>query len=404
MLAFCVGVLLIACVNVMNMQFARATLRAKELAIRSSLGAGRLRLIRQMLTESLLLASIGAVIGIGLAAFSVDWLGATVRNLDNPPPAWITFDMDPIVLALTVGITVIAAVASGLLPAWMSSRTSAAGVLRDAGRGNTSRSVSVISRGLVIAQIVVTCVLLIGSILQARSIVKQQTIDYGYDTAGVLSARMGLMDGDYPSPDARKQFYDRLLLQLQNDPAFAAVGFSNRFRMVFSGNNPIELFGKTYQTNRDRPNTNFEQVTGGYFDVLGQKVIEGRRFNADDFDQRQPVAVVNAAFASKHFGRETAIGRQFRTSRNDGTQPGPWRTIVGVVSTVRMMGPFNNPNVDESGFYVPFFSNAAGPISPRPFVSQFGTILVKPQPGQSPDAITKALRQAVNKADPNLPL
>src|SRR4029453_8546901 len=106
MLGFCVGVLLISCVNVMNMQFARATLRAKELAVRSSMGASRMRLVRQMLTESLLVATIGAGLGIALAYGSVSWLYSTVRNLENPPPAWITFDVDAWVLALTVFSTV----------------------------------------------------------------------------------------------------------------------------------------------------------------------------------------------------------------------------------------------------------------------------------------------------------
>src|SRR5262245_53633543 len=189
MLGFCVGVLLIACVNVMNMQFARATLRAKELAIRASLGATRIRLIRQMLTESLLIASIGAAIGIGLAYLGTDWLQSTIRSLNNPPPAYITFDVDAFVLSVTVGATVIAAIASGLLPAWMSSGADTNAILRDGGRGSTSRNVTLVSRGLVVFQLVVTCVLLIGSLLQMRSILKQQTIDYGYDTGGVMSAR-----------------------------------------------------------------------------------------------------------------------------------------------------------------------------------------------------------------------
>ena len=141
MLGFCVGVLLIACVNVMNMQFARATLRAKELAIRSSLGATRVRLIRQMLTESLLIAGIGASVGIGLAYASTSWLQATIKSLENPPPAYITFDVDGLVLAVTVAATIAAAVLSGLLPAWMSSRANANAVLRDGGRGTTSRGV-----------------------------------------------------------------------------------------------------------------------------------------------------------------------------------------------------------------------------------------------------------------------
>jgi predicted permease len=402
MLAFCVGVLLIACANVMNMQFARATVRAKELAIRSSLGATRVRLVRQMLTESLLLTSIGAVLGIGLAFLAIDWLSAAVRNMATPPPSWITFDMDGVVLAVTVGATMAAAVASGLLPALGSSRANTVEVLRDSGRGNTSRRVGVISRGLVVFQIVVTCVLLIGALLQVRSILNQQTIDYGYDTAGIMSARMGLMDGDYPSQAGRKLFYDRLVENLRAEPEFASVALTNRFRMVFAGNGPIEIDGVPYAQDEPRPQANIEQVTPGFFEVTNQKVLDGRGFNDDDTDQRQPVAIVNAAFAKKHYAGQSAVGRRFRTL--DGNKrPGPWRTIVGVVSTVRMLGPFNNPNVDDAGFYVPFYASPFGPAQPGPFVSQFATVIVKPRSGQA-DAMANVLRRDVNKLDPNLPL
>jgi predicted permease len=404
MLGFCVGVLLISCVNVMNMQFARATLRAKELAVRSSLGATRIRLIRQMLTESLLVAAIGATLGIVLAYASIDWLSATVRNLENPPPSWITFDVDAPVLTFTVLATLAAAVFSGLLPALMSSRANAADLLREGGRGNTSRTVALISRGLVVFQIVVTCVLLTGSLLQVRSITNQQTIDYGYDTAGIISARMGLMDGDYPSPESRKAFYERLLQAFDGDAQVEAAALTNRFRMVFSGNGPIEIEGKTYRENRDRPNANFEQVSSGFFAVTGQRLLEGRTFTIDDLDAHQPVAIVNEAFAKRHFGADSPIGRRFRTVAANGRQPGPWRTIVGVVSTIRMMGPFNVPGVDETGFYVPFFSNPFGPIQPGPFLSQFTTIIVKPRPGQRADAMAVPLRQRIAAVDPNLPL
>ena len=404
MLGFCVGVLLIACVNVMNMQFARATLRAKELAIRSSLGATRIRLMRQMLTESLLVAAIGASVGIPLAYGAIAWLSYAMRSLDNPPPAYITFDVSGLVMAVTVFATVAAAVVSGLLPAWMSSRANANAVLRDGGRGSTSRGVTLVSRALVVFQIVVTCVLLIGSLLQVRSILKQQTIDYGYDTDGILSARMGLMEGDYPSPDARRLFYDRLLRALRANPEFDAVGFTSRMRMVFTGNGAIEIDGRKYADKKDRPLASFEQVTGSYFDVTSQKLLEGRTFNDDDLDMKLPVGVVNAAFARRHFGNESPIGRRFRTMNNAGTQPGPWRTIVGVVSTIRMLGPFNNPGVDDSGFYVPFYATAFGPAPPMPFVSQFATVIIKPRGGQRADALANALRREVTKADPNLPL
>jgi putative ABC transport system permease protein len=405
MLAFCVGVLLIACVNVMNMQFARATLRGKELAIRSSLGARRTRLIRQMLTESLLVAVIGAGVGIALAYGAINWLSSAIRNLDNPPPSWITFDVDASALAISVIATLVAAITSGLLPAWMSSRADTNAVLRESGR-STNRRTSRISRALVVFQIAVACVLLIGATLQVRSIIKQQQIDYGYDTESVMSARMGLMDGSYPTREARKEFYDRLLLQLKADPDFAAAAFTNRLRMAFSGNSPIEIDGHQdrYKKKGDRPLASNEQVTSGYFDVTAQKLLTGRDFTDDDSDTRQPVAIVNAHFAEKFFGRDNPIGRRFRTTAPDGSRAGPWRTIVGVVSTVRMLGPFNNPNVDASGFYVPFYVNATGPEPSPPFIGQFTTVIVRPRPGQPVTNLVNLLRKAVQKADPDLPL
>jgi putative ABC transport system permease protein len=404
MLAFCVGVLLIACVNVMNMQFARAALRARELAVRSSLGATRARLVRQMLTESLLLATIGSALGIGLAAVSVDWLSSVIRNLPTPPPAWIRFDIDGSVLAFTVAAMLVAAVGSGLLPAWMSSRAGVVGALKEGGRGNTTRSVGLVTRALVVFQIGVTCVLLIGALMQGRSIVNQQAIDYGYDTEGLMSARMGLMDGDYPTPAARQQFYDRVRRELGAHPAFAAVALTSRFQMVFSGSGPVEIDGKVYAAKKDRPNANFEQVTGSFFAVTGQRILEGRTFTDEDLDSRLPVAIVNAAFARNHFGMDSALGRRFRTVDGNTEQPGPWRTIVGVASTIRMLGPFNNPNVDESGFYVPFYSSVNGPVQAAPFATQFATVVVKPKPGVRADTLGPVLQREVSKVDPNLPL
>lgn len=405
MLAFCVGVLLLACVNVMNMQFARATLRAKELAIRSSLGATRVRLIRQMLTESLLVAVLGAVLGVGLSYWAVDLLTSTVRNLAQPIPAYITFDIDARVLVFTVAATLVAALVSGLIPAWMSSRASASEALKESGRGNTGRTVNFITRGLVVFQLLVTCVLLIGSLLQLRSILNQQRIDYGYDTTGILGARMGLMEGDYPNNDARKLFYDRLLTQMRGNPAIESAALTNRFRMVFSGNTPIEIEGREYKQEKDRPNTSFEQVSDGYFNVTAQKLLEGRDFNSDDTDAKLPVAIVNAFFAKKYFGNESAIGRRFRLSLNNGASFTPWRTIVGVVSDVRMIGPFPNANVDGAGFYVPFFATLFSPTAATSAAApQFATIALRPRGGQRGQALLDVLRAEVRKADPNLPL
>jgi predicted permease len=404
MLAFCVGVLLIACVNVMNMQFGRATLRARELAVRSSLGATRGHLVRQMLTEATLVAGAGALLGVSLARLSVDWLTAAVFNTDNPPPSYISFDIDAPVLAFTVGATLLAAIASGLLPAWTSSNTESAEALREGGRGNSGRRVGLVTRGLVVFQVGVTCVLLVGALLQARSIRNQQKIEYGYDTAGLMSARMGLMDGAYPSQADRKLFYDRLQRRLGASSELAAVALTSRFRMVLAGSGPVEIEGRHYPDRKDRPNANFEQVTGSFFAVTGQKLLEGRTFTEDDLDARLPVAVVNEALARKHYGEDSPLGRRFRTVDANGEQQGPWRTVVGVVSTIRMLGPFNVPNVDETGFYVPFYSNPTGPPLDEPFAAQFATVVARTRGRQAPETLAALLRREVAGVDPDLPL
>jgi predicted permease len=402
MLGFCVGVLLIACANVMNMQFGRATRRARDLAVRASLGASRTRLVRQMLTESLLLSSLGAVLGVVLAYGATNWLTATVRSMDTPPPSWITFDISLVVLAVSIGATVLAAVASGLLPALGSSRASTVGVLRDSGRGTTSRRMNFVSRGLVVFQIVVTCVLLIGALLQVQSIRAQQTIDFGFDTTSVLTARMGLMDGDYPSPEARRQFYERLEERVSANPQVAAAALTNRFRMIGTNAAPIEIEGRTYLDVRERPVTNIDQVTPGFFDVTGQRLLEGRDFTRQDLDTRQPIAIVDAAFAREHFGTASPLNRRVRVAPGVG-EPGPWRTIVGVVTPVRMLGPFNPPNSSEHGFYVPFFASVFGPTPETPAAAQFATVMLKPRGGDA-EALAPALRQDVAALDQNLPL
>jgi len=417
MLLFCTGILLIACVNVMNMQFARATLRAKELAVRSALGATRVRLIRQMLTESLLLALLGAAAGIALAYQTTAYLNAFLHNADNPIPTYIVFNIDGPVLTFVVFAVVFSVLGSGFIPAWMASRTSAITTLKEAGRGNTSRTVTVLSRGLVVLQIIVTCLLLVGALLQLQSILRRNHIDWGYDNDDVLTARMALMEGAYPTPEARKLFFDRLVRELRADPEFDGAALTNRFRMSFSGFAPVEIEGRAYPTDSDRPNANFEQITDGYFATLGARVLEGRDFALDDSDAKLPIAIVNAAFARKHFGNESAIGRRFRTVGNNGQLFGPWRTIVGVVTTVRMLGPFNNPQVDETGFYVPYFATVFGPAQPGPVTQQFATVLVRPRgsagPGRSGGAVSlqgraaalgASLQREVNKVDANLPL
>ncbi len=392
MLGATVMVLLIACVNVMNMQFGRAALRAKELAIRGALGASRWRIMRQMLTESLLVATLGAVVGVVLAYYAVRLLVRALGSLPFPLPYWVSFNIDGTVLIFTVGITLLATIFSGLIPAWLSARANPAEAMKEGGRGNSSRLVNVITRVLVVAQIAFTAALLIGATLQVKSIRNQTTLNYGYDDAGVYSARMGLFEGDYPTSEARQQFFARAVRALRTNPAFESAAMTDRFRMTFANFGQFEVDGQTYMTDRDRPRGNSESVSDSYFTTLGLKVLEGRDFTLDDNDAKQPVAIVNASFAKKWFGQESPIGRRVRNFNP--AAPQPWRTIVGVVPDMLMQGPFNQ-QTDSAGFYVPLLG-----VPPAP---QFVTIIVRPHQGQRADTLAPALGAAVSQLDSNLP-
>ncbi len=393
MLGAVVLVLLIACVNVMNMQFGRAALRAKELAIRGALGATRWRLVRQMLTESLLVAAFGAGIGVLMAFKAVDLLSDATKALPFPLPYWMVFAIDMKVLAFTVGATLIATLVSGLIPALLSARGNAAEMMKEGGRGNTNRMTNVITRVLVVGQIALTAALLIAATLQIKSIRNQIKLDYGYDENGIYTARMGLFEGDYPTSEARQQFFARALRALRSNPAFDAAALTGRFRMTFGGFGQYEVDGKNYATDRDRPQGNFEFVSDSYFATIGLKIMEGRDFTIEDNDSKQAVAIVNTSFARKYWGNESPIGRRVRIFNP--AQPQPWRTIVGVVPDTLMQGPFNQ-QTDNSGFYVPLLG-----VPPSPL---FTTLVVRPHSGQRAETLAPALSHAMSELDANLPL
>src|SRR5881398_462438 len=392
MLGAVILVLLIACVNVMNMQFGRAALRAKELAIRGALGATRWRIVRQMLTESFVVATFGAVAGVMLAYWAVDLLVRATNSLPFPPPYWIQYRIDGPVLVFTVAITLLATIVSGLVPAFVSSKGNAAEIMKEGGRGNSSRLVNIITRVLVVGQIALTAALLIGETLQIKSIRNQVTLNYGYDESAIYGARMALMEGAYPTQDARRGFFLRAVRALRANPQFGSAAMSDRFRMTFAGQGQYEVDGQNYTTDRDRPRGNFESVSDNYFATLGLKILEGRDFTVDDIDSKQPVAIVNASFARKYWGNQSAIGHQVRIF-NPG-EPTPWRTIVGVVPDTLMQGPFDQ-QTEAAGFFTPLLG--ASPAT------QFCTILVRPRAGQRAETLGPALSKAVAELDSNLP-
>ncbi|HMJ05645.1 MAG TPA: FtsX-like permease family protein, partial [Chthoniobacterales bacterium] len=287
----------------------------------------------------------------------------------------------------------LATMVSGLIPALLSARANPAEVMKEGGRGNSSRFVNGLTRVLVVGQIALTAALLIAATLQVKSVRNQIKLDYGYDEDAVYSARMGLFEGDYPTSEARQQFFVRALRSLRTNPAFSDAAMSARFRMTFGNFGQYEVNGQTYVTDRDRPRGNSEAVSDGYFTALGLKVLEGRDFTIEDNDAKQPVAIVNSSFARKYFGHESPIGRRIRIF-NAANQEG-WRSIVGVVPDTLMQGPFNQ-QTDAAGFYVPLLG-----VPPTP---QFVTVVVRPHQGQSAESLATTLSQAVAQIDANLPV
>src|SRR5881398_43507 len=393
MLGAVILVLLIACVNVMNMQFGRAALRAKEMAIRGALGATRWRIVRQMLTESFLVATFGAVAGVLLAYWAIDMLIRATNSLPFPPPYWIQYRIDGPVLFFTVAITLVATIVSGLVPALVTSKGSASEIMKEGGRGNSSRLVNIITRALVVGQIALTAALLIAATLQIKSIRNQITLNYGYDENAIYTARMALMEGAYPTEEARRGFFLHAVRALRANPQFESAAMTDRFRMTFAGQGQYEVDGQNYTTDRDRPRGNFESVSDNYFATLGLKILEGRDFTIDDSDAKQPVAIVNTSYARKYYGNESPIGRRIRIY-NPG-EPQPWRTIVGVVPDTLMQGPFNQ-ETEAAGFYTPLLG--ASPAT------QFCTILVRPRAGQRAETLGPALSKAITQLDSDVPI
>ncbi len=189
----------------------------------------------------------------------------------------VRFTIDARVLAFIVGVTLVATIVSGFVPALVSAHSNAAEMMKEGGRGNSSRLVNIITRLLVVAQIALTAALLIAATLQIKSIRNQIKLDYGYDEDAIYTARMALMEGAY-TEDGRRDFFKRAVRELRTNPQFESAAMTDRFRMTFAAGGQYEVDGQNYLTDRDRPRGNFESVSDLYFSTLGLKILEGRDF------------------------------------------------------------------------------------------------------------------------------
>jgi putative ABC transport system permease protein len=386
MLGAGIGVLLIACVNVSNLLVARASLRQREVAVRMALGAARMRVVRQHLTEVLVLATVGGSLGILLSIFGMRWFTQTLS--ENPPPFWITFELDYRVMLFVLGLIVLASLFAGALPALHAARVSAGAALKDDSRSSTSARLGKFSSSLVVVELAVSCGLLIAAGLMIKSVVQLRNVPMPFAIENVLTARVDLPLADYPDSAASIRFFEQLLPRLQEVPGVEAATLSDGLPAAGNGVIPVQIEGKAYPENADYPLAREGIVTAGYFSTFRTPLSSGREFTPADVATSQPVAIVNESFARTHFPNVEATGRQMQRVRPNSKEP--WLTIVGVVPDLLMEG-IGNGNASAVGYYIPI---------PQSDVANSVRIAVRTR--GEPGGVTPLIREAVTSLDPNL--
>ena len=323
-------VLLIACANVANLLLARAVGRAREISIRVALGAGRWRVVRQLLIESLLLAGAGGVIGLAFAQWGIRAFDAAV--IATGKPQWIDFAMDYRAFAYLAAITLATAVLFGMVPALRLARMDVGTALKEGGRGSgggiRGRYLSGI---LVVVEMTLAVVLLAGAGLMMRSFLQAYQHPAGIRTANILTMRVDLPDAKYGKPPSQLEFQRRLTERLRTLPGVENATVASN---VFGGGTfdfPYELEGQTVDP-QHRPTTSFLLAGAGYFETLELAARRGRVLNAADYVAGPNVAVVNETLAQRVWPNQDAVGKRFRTF--NGNTAGEWTTVVGVIPDV----------------------------------------------------------------------
>jgi putative ABC transport system permease protein len=387
MLASVGFVLLIACANVANLLLVRGATRQKEIAIRLAMGASRWRLVRQLLTESLLLSLAGGALGLLVSVGGVKALAHSIPDdFSKYIPGWHNLVINRTAFVFTLIVSVITGLLFGMVPAIQSTKTNFNEALKEGGKGTSGKASHNRARNmLVVAEVALSLVLLIGAGLMIRSFVEMLRSEFGVNPAGVLTMQVSLPNEKYAKPETRTSFYGQLLSRLEALPGVTEAGAVGTLPMSGSNNSHgIERIGQTVFQQSMQHNVLYTPVTPGYLAAIRTRLINGRDFIEQDRDDVPHVALVNEAFVKEFLPGQDPLGQTFKEPAG---QP---VTIVGVTGNV-INSDFDDKR--EAQIYVPYNQD-----------SWRGMYLVIRTGGSNPSQLTAAARAEVNALDKTLPV
>jgi putative ABC transport system permease protein len=379
-------VLLIACANVANLMLARGATRQREIAIRVAIGAGRGRLVRQILTESVLISAVGGVLGVLLAIGGVYLLRlALPREL----PFYVVLGLDTTALAFAVAISIVTALLFGTVPAMRAADVDLISSLREGTKGAGDGLTRTRLRGaLVIGEVALSLVLMVGAMLLIRSYRALEGTDLGFDEKGILAVRISLPYAKYPERTKRQAFYDRLFERVRAMPGVETVGSAQG--VPFSGWNvqgEMAVEGTAAPRRGEELVAHYQWVTPDYFKAIGVPLLRGRGLTVADRDSLAPVGVINQRLADQAFPGDDPLGRRIRIGGADSKDP--WVTIVGVVRDFRH---YRLPQPMGPAIYYPYQS--------EPLLSQ--TLAIRTTLAD-PMTLAPSVRAAIQELDPDVP-
>jgi putative ABC transport system permease protein len=376
-------VLLIACANVANLLLSRAAGRRREIAVRAALGAGRMRIVRQLLTESLLLATLGGSAGALLATWAFEFLSKLI-----PSGIAATLQPDIRVLLFTLAVSLLTGALFGLAPALGAARLDLNAALKQAGRASIGTSASGFRGVLVVTEVALAVVLLVGAALLIQTFARLRGLDPGFRAQNLLTLRTSLSRARYTDAVKSAAFIEGVLTRVKALPGVTAAGYTFALPLLHKGGTR----GFTIESQPPLPpgqvnDANFRPVSAGYLATMHIPLRRGRYFEESDGPQSSPVAVINETMVKQFWPNQDALGKRFKYGPSSSREP--WITIVGIAGDVRQMG-LDVPARAE--MYLPY---RQGYYAPRDLAMRVGG---------NPMALAEAVRREIRAVDPEQPV